>query len=730
MTQPPPALPPPPSSLVPTITPASLSSLAIYNPSLGPTDETVAEQIVFYTSRTGSSEDDENERLRHIGLVQGVVGFACDFSNSDGCTWVDTQKARIVILETEEKGWWIVAKVELTYLHNPTTQPAKSEWSSREVSPPQLIFAQLRRAYMQYRFRYGSFEDGLAKFGRTTFCKKLNKYWNRWAWNRWEAMLFRNPTLEFLADRVVKSAGSARGVEIGEQDRKFLEGWIKKQKARGMVDVVISRFGKEPSGRGVEDGQQRKESQDSTGYWFWGKRTKDAETTEYKKQAQDEEVPVVMPDDGCVFPGIGELTTRSVIDLANYLAELYETGEGSTTLTRTSSQRRQPRRKRRGPKSSRASQLGVEVNSNRGEVVTAPEVSPPKGESSPQQPATPSTHPSDTSTIPVDQPVNEETPPLAPMENVDPLPQDIPQLNSTLPETIFAPPNASKVMNILTFGWSNSRTHSPAPSISSSKSIEPLKPEHTPPQKPISTLGRFIIGFQGDLDTEDIEADIDASSGRITSRTVWVSPQSSPDVIREYRLVVYYNPPLYFAFLLQPTSPHLTATSFYREIHHQLSPLVPRVLSPPTSVTNQLSLANCYTVLYIPSSSTLHCTIPPIPDPGTQFNLETWTRAEALHVNTIVLAMLTDTSAHKNNTGQKSVRSNRNWWIHWLRTDEGEVLLVKRPGKGAALKHYGGKGNRAWSDKDGEEGNTGNAGLGEELDDDVTSVLTRLLRGI
>ena len=75
-----------------SVIPAQLSYLAIYNPTLGPTDETIADQIVFYTSRAsygrrvdGSTaegeannclDDEANDRLRQIGLAQGMVNFA------------------------------------------------------------------------------------------------------------------------------------------------------------------------------------------------------------------------------------------------------------------------------------------------------------------------------------------------------------------------------------------------------------------------------------------------------------------------------------------------------------------------------------------------------------------------------------------------------------------------------------------------------------------------------
>jgi hypothetical protein len=70
------------------VKPAQLAFLAIYNPSLGQSDETLHDQVVYYyssKSRDGrkfgiKSEDQEreekNERLRQIGLAQGMIEFA------------------------------------------------------------------------------------------------------------------------------------------------------------------------------------------------------------------------------------------------------------------------------------------------------------------------------------------------------------------------------------------------------------------------------------------------------------------------------------------------------------------------------------------------------------------------------------------------------------------------------------------------------------------------------
>lgn len=109
------------------IIPAQLSFLAIYNPSLGPTDDTFRDQVVFYYSRAARARrkasathhdrehnseaelrEEENEKLRQIGLAQGMVDFARGFSNGESMDSVETEKSRIVLKQVE-KGWWILA---------------------------------------------------------------------------------------------------------------------------------------------------------------------------------------------------------------------------------------------------------------------------------------------------------------------------------------------------------------------------------------------------------------------------------------------------------------------------------------------------------------------------------------------------------------------------------------------------------------------------------------------
>ena len=108
------------------VVPAQLGFLAIYNPSLGTTDETLENQIVYYSSKqshkdgarlrvhrdTKSTQDalreQNNERLRQIGLAQGMVEFGRSFSDGKSVDTIETEKSRIILHELEA-GWWILA---------------------------------------------------------------------------------------------------------------------------------------------------------------------------------------------------------------------------------------------------------------------------------------------------------------------------------------------------------------------------------------------------------------------------------------------------------------------------------------------------------------------------------------------------------------------------------------------------------------------------------------------
>lgn len=107
-----------------TIVPAQLGFLAIFNPTLSTTDETLDDQIVYYASvntqaqkkrqrsrakpTDSISAEERNERLRQIGLAQGMVEFGRGFSGGHTVDTIDTEKSRVILRELEP-GWWILA---------------------------------------------------------------------------------------------------------------------------------------------------------------------------------------------------------------------------------------------------------------------------------------------------------------------------------------------------------------------------------------------------------------------------------------------------------------------------------------------------------------------------------------------------------------------------------------------------------------------------------------------
>jgi hypothetical protein len=572
-------LPPPqlPSSLVPTVTPACLSSLAIYNPSLGPTDETLTNQLVFYTSRLGNAAVSENEKLRQIGLAQGIAEFSRGFSTTgENCTCVETQRSRIVTLELEEGGWWVHAQVDLTYIHDPTVQPPTQEYSSREIAPPHLLLAQLKKAYAQFRFHYGTFAMNWERLDRAQFCRRLEKYWLRWAWVRWDVMLHGSPVADMLAEKAVRMAGGRLGKEIGPPEREFLEGWVKKEKIHGLVDMVVSRFGEEPQ---EEPGTDTSSSGTTTtgrgsGLWFWpSQRDGASPAKDSKKNVEDQPPPVLLPSDGCIFKGIGAVDVK---DVANYLSELYEKGDDTYVVTGNGVRRKRRRKRPNGtphlgissgestPRRSTSTVRHVRSEADgahrrtgsslgrESEVLQEPAPSP--SEMSSEAPQT-SDHPPETETVVTPKP----SPPAdassaATGDNVSTKYRNLISANG-------------KILNMLTFGWSSrvqQLGRSLTPSEAGGDSIaatednaESSSGDLSAPQdatqdapKKDRRRGSFLIGFQGDLDIEDIDDDHEDSSGRITTRTVWLPRTASPSenddsttqenpALEEFRMAVY-----------------------------------------------------------------------------------------------------------------------------------------------------------------------------------------------
>ncbi|EXJ58539.1 hypothetical protein A1O7_05966 [Cladophialophora yegresii CBS 114405] len=363
----------------PIVTPAHLSYLAIYNPSLGSSDEALRDQIVFYYSHkleaeiehhtrekdatkredVSSPERDaaekkeaiENERLRQVGLAQGMVNFAKNFSNSGSLESVDTEKSRVVLKEVEP-GWWILAAIDLTQLpaanrvsaaasssaksgrNTPASEASSSrniEYSSREVAPAPLLLAQLLQAHRIFLLHHASSLSELWKkhgVKREVFCSLLHRYWTRFIWN-WDILLHGNPAVD-LYDSIKLASGGELGVGVGEEEwgsgeREVLEGFAARNE--GLVDLVVGRYGDVSSSAGHQPTNASHTGKDSS-LWLGNGDNSRAE-------------------DGIIFSGIGGISRRCLTTVSQWMESVYMCGDAAYGIGENPSSRPRNRRRRR-----------------------------------------------------------------------------------------------------------------------------------------------------------------------------------------------------------------------------------------------------------------------------------------------------------------------------------------------------------------------------------------------
>ncbi|KAL3424329.1 hypothetical protein PVAG01_03609 [Phlyctema vagabunda] len=314
--------------------PAQLGFIAIYNPSLGTTDETLPQQIVYYASRsqdedrkrkpssTQSKEDltreEQNEQLRQIGLAQGMVEFGRSFSDGKSIDTIETEKSKIILHELET-GWWILASIDLTRLPstNPVSGKAKDsekqgtvEYSSREVKPAILLLGDLLRAHATFLLHHASSMSALfVRNRRSKFTGILSRYWDTYLSN-WNVLMHGNPANNLYGGIKIAACGEL-GVGVGEEERgsgerEALEGFV--GRIEGLVDILVSKFGDgEPENLAEPPKPVTGQSSKLNTTWLGSGNEPSAE-------------------DGMVFLGTGALSRKSIRDVSHWMEDLYKGG--------------------------------------------------------------------------------------------------------------------------------------------------------------------------------------------------------------------------------------------------------------------------------------------------------------------------------------------------------------------------------------------------------------------
>ncbi|KAL5048791.1 hypothetical protein BDW71DRAFT_9381 [Aspergillus fruticulosus] len=681
-----------------SVVPAQLSFLAIYNPSLGATDETIKDQIVFYTSKSsvlrrqdssaaGDSKaagDDWNERLRQVGLAQGMVTFARNFSESKAVDYVETEKSRFVLHELE-KNWWILASVDLTRLPNhnngSTSQRDASgksfHYSSREMAPPQLLIQQLRRAHSTFLLHHAPSLDILYEdVGRSTFCLLLENFWSRFAWN-WEVLLGGNPAVE-MYNGIKLGAGGELGIGVGEEEwgsgeREVLEGFV--SRTEGLVDLVVSRFGDPYEAPGSSQAPSRPVGNPESG-WLGS----DA----YPR-----------PSDGVVFSGVGAISKRSLVSISQWMEWIYRYGANAYGVGEdpTSPHRRKRRKRPRAASSGKATSNQDPSDVARGAV--------------PVRPFSPGIPPPLVGGTPPPRPSSRKPP-----ENVRSETGDESCKASDDKASDWMATGTETFVKYLTLGYSSSWTlpgissgTSSRPQIDVSKGNEASKADNRDAQKGTEDSsssedrqrhddhGRFIIGLQGDVASSDTVLEepglvkpTASPSEKISKRTLHVRMADSQQETDSERLqvVVYIYQPFIYVFLFDGTTSALSDSSIYHSIHHQLGPLQ-KPLSASTSISKaetriysspefnakpQLQANPIYDLVYDPHNLSIRSSIPNIPD-FTSHNQRTagtisLSRVETISIHHRLLTTYIETRCRPLEI-ERTCKTSRGWWIVWVR---------------------------------------------------------------
>ncbi|KXJ92086.1 hypothetical protein Micbo1qcDRAFT_195037 [Microdochium bolleyi] len=668
---------PPPTSVVP----AQLGFLALFNPSLGNTDETLDDQIVYYASVNTQaqgrrhrsrgkpiasvSQAERNERLRQIGLAQGMVEFSKGFSGGQTLDTIDTDKSRCVLHELEP-GWWILASVDLTKIPLPprlgSTSPDNNdpagnvEYSSREMKPAALLLQDLLRAHSTFLLHHTtSLSAMFVRLKRPKFVSVLSRFWDLFL-STWNVMLHGNPAVNVFGGIKIAACGEL-GVGVGEEhrgsgEREVLEGFV--GRVEGLTDLIVSKFGSpdsDPSEDTSPDQQWLGMGEEPTG------------------------------EDGAIFLGVGAISKRSVCDITQWMEDLYTWGENAYGVKDRPSSVRQARKARRSSKGAGHS----------GHPTPSALQDKPKQDGAASAPAA-------------------ETP------------------EST------GEAGVNKLMNYLKMGygthWSVGASAEPdtagAPSATAVDASAPQAGQERPAltKRTLSdSMGHYLIGLLGDVeesgssgddDRDGSGADSDDSNlnSRVMLRTLVVEMNESSlpasrmtqdlgsrdnellltrsgqkdamdpnshfssqdrNVTQKMRVVVYVSKPFVYTFLFRNRTDSLAWNGLYRSLHHQLEPLRKQLAAStayrPERPDMGKATSQIYDLVWNPKTTVVHSTIPNIPDParGAQdIALSHWTRAEALNMHNqmlnIYISTLTDYSEV-----ERTCKTNRGWWVVWMR---------------------------------------------------------------
>ncbi|KAL2758671.1 hypothetical protein ACRALDRAFT_2052144 [Sodiomyces alcalophilus JCM 7366] len=722
------------------IVPARLGFLAIFNPSLGKTDETIDDQIVYYASVNTQrqrlrrrhrsrgkptehlSQEERNERLRQIGLAQGVIEFSRSFSGGVAVDAIDTEKARVILHELEP-GWWILASIDLTRVPLPpklptgrTGVPAEEivEYSSREIKPAALLRQDLLRAHSVFLLHHdSSLSSFFRRSQRSRFVTILSRYWDLFL-STWNVMLHGNPTRNVF-NGINLAASGELGIGVGEEERgsgerEVLEGLV--GRVEGLVDLVVSRFGSHDF-----EADEVTTDEASRGQWLGTGQEPG-------------------PDDGAIFLGTGALSRESLRDVTHWMEDIYTWGEHAYGIIESPTSTR-PGRRAKKSKTRHVAPHSPDV------LAKPPSLPLSDGTGAISNAAVTTTlTPAPITTATTTTNVTTTTTTLAERsgQNIGTVgapggaePQDQAYASEA------ADGHLDKLMSYMKLGygtyWAVGNKSSESSTQDASRTAATKTNQRASQKSRVvkvadDTTGYYLIGLLGRVEEgigadveEDRSSDESAENSRTMVRTAHVELEESAmtfterDVVREListtptvtpgqgtptvddstatsgstsekqvqngrtkvRVVVYVNKPFIFTFLFRLHTDSLAWDTLYRSLHYQMAPLRKPLLASTKYRPERPDVgprgASIREIIWDPVAMTVHNTIPNIPDPteppaawssDASAAEALWTRAEAMNTHMQLLNTYSVTRSEAAEL-ERTCKTNRGWWVVWTR---------------------------------------------------------------
>jgi len=601
-------------------------------------------------------------------------------------------------------------------------QGPKTEYSSKEISPSALLSKQLERAYRIFLLHNGrSLSDLYVRLSRDGFCKLLSRFWDSFT-GEWDVLLHGNPAVDYFSG-IKLSAGGELGMGVGEEEwgsgeRDVLEGLI--NDTDGCVDVVVARYGEAPiipaKGQHPNLFNTGQPSQHASA-WLGVAGT---------SQSSD---GIIFTGSS----NVSRKSLKEVSDWMNLIHIYGEAAYGVRDNPRSVRRRSRPRplRASKTP-TSIASQRPKNKSREPSERAESHHSSPHPGIPPPivsaaEQSLESATKGADKK-VAKDATQLAKTKPeektsdtwmkiltfgLAGSTTSE---QKNPQTG--ISEEVSHPPRQRQESKESTEITADIREVDPVPDIDA-------REEKIQEQIRLENEGYFLIGLKGELDEQF--ADAEGNDNRILLRTMYIETIASqasfddetPTVYsarspslsdgqaartRRLRVLVYVQRPFIYTFLFQLGTDALQLSSFYRTLHLSLSSMHRglNLSTSPDRVAQRLRTAGgsystsaaslssrgindpktalsddqpIFDLIYDPQTLNIHANVPSIPYPGTlaaealsgAASKVGWTRADALNVHSAIIEGLQ--FAGRNGTSESSLKTNRGWWIVYLKIE-------------------------------------------------------------